>query len=259
MNLLAALLVLAAPALQEKVAIKSNWQKGDKIVRSSVAESTLNVRIIQRDQEREQKVETRKTERRIIHVLEAADGKPTKLIYDCEEDIEARKPSEDSDWVTAERPLHGRKITVSLVEGKETLEDADQIPERELKRITLEDRSALLYPKDPVAVGDSWEVPSADVRKFLGNDEMTKGSCSVKLAEVKDVDGRRCAILTAKLDISGRTSNGLDATVKLEGDAVVWLERGYMLSFKAKGTSTASGPTVKAEGPITLEMTTKVE
>jgi major membrane immunogen (membrane-anchored lipoprotein) len=256
MNLLAALLVLAAPALQDKVTFKFNPQKGDKLAMNGV--STIKLPMTMPDGssgELEQKI----TNKRVTHYLEVADGKLTKVLYDCQEEMqETKQPGMDSS-MGQEMPLHGRKITVEKRDGKLVREGADDVEEKALKELTLEDKPSRLFPKNAVAVGDSWDVAPEDVKAFLEGDPFQKGTIKCKLTELKTVDGRKCAVINAKLDLAGTDENGMELGLVMEGDAIIWLDRGYMLSLKAKGKMTLKSPMFNGEGPATFEVTQKVE
>jgi hypothetical protein len=108
-----------------------------------------------------------------------------------------------------------------------------------------------------VAVGDTWEAPAEAVKRLLRDGHYESGSVSLKLLEVKDVDGVRCAVIHTALALKGTEAGGF--SLKVEGPAVIRLDRGYLMSFTAKGTGTLERDGLKGEGPITIDMTSKVE
>ena len=100
---------------------------------------------------------------------------------------------------------------------------------------------------------------------FLGSEEgeLKDAKIKFKLKEVKEVDKKRCAILTGKLEAKGTAEGDMTFTANLDLDLVIWLDRGYLLSAKGKGKVTIKGDndqmTISGEGPMTMDLTSKVE
>jgi hypothetical protein len=80
---------------------------------------------------------------------------------------------------------------------------------------------------------------------------------------VKEIDKRRCAILKVTIDLTSTAPNDAEVGAKIEGDAIIWIERGMILEFKGKGKITLKGDndemSMTGEGKITLDFTSKVE
>jgi len=132
--------------------------------------------------------------------------------------------------------MHGRKITLSMKDGMLLREGADGLEEKQLKKLELADRTGLIFPKTPVAPGDSWVVEGEEVRRFLASDgDLKEAKIKVTLLEVKEIDGRRCAVLNALIELIGKAKG----TVAMKSENA---------QFKMSG-----------EGPMILERTMKVE
>jgi hypothetical protein len=251
----------AAPAAGPKdvVSLKSDPRKGDAIETASLFTMKMAIDVGEGAEKQTVEMQSKSTEKRTLHILEAADGKATKVLYDCREEIEEEKQPGAEDWTRKEQPLHGRKVTVFMRDGALAYEGADELDPSQLKDLTLDDKNAHLFPKKPVAVGDRWDVSDEDAKAFIQADPFDKARISMKLLEVKELDGHRCAVLGAKLELSGKDESDSNIVVKLEGKMVVRIDRGYLMSLSARGTMTITGNGYKGEGPVTLEMTAKVK
>ncbi|MBI3857310.1 MAG: hypothetical protein HY293_16610 [Planctomycetes bacterium] len=265
MKLLSLALALAlALAPQDKITLKFNPKKGDKLQKTEKMEMSMKAKVVAGDQEQEIEFEQRDVQKATLEYAEVADGAVTRSVFDCQEHVEAKKGPPTLQWEKSEKPLHGRKIALSMKDGKLVREGAEGLEEKVLNKLDLADRSSRIFPKNPVAPGDAWELQGDDVRKFLGADnDLKDAKVKVKFLSVKDVDGRKCAILNAVLDLVGKAEGDVDLTVKIDTEVVVWIERGYTLSVKGKGSVTMKAENAQfklnGQGPMTLEMTSKVE
>jgi hypothetical protein len=167
------------------------------------------------------------------------------------------------EWKRKDNPMHGRKVTISMKDGKLVREGAEGLKEKELKNLDLEDKDSRILPKEPVRVGEEWEVKGEDVRKYLGDEDITDGKMKLKVVSIKEIDKRRCAMIQGTFDLVGKVEGNIDLSLKLEADIVVWVDRGYTLSVKGKGKVTlkgdGGGAPMSGEGPITIDVSTKVE
>jgi hypothetical protein len=259
---LAAILALAPG--QDKVTLKFNPKKGDKLSKVEKNEMAIHATVTANGQEQKLEFGQRESETSTIEYLEVADGAPTKAIVSYKEAIEEKKGPQGDEWEKTEKPLHGRKITVTKAEGKIVTEGADGLDEKTKKKLDLSDRTSKLFPKTPVGPGDSWDVAGDEVRSFMEGDETLKDAkIKMKFVEIKDIDGKRCAVLNAVMDLAGKAPGEIDVVVKLEAEVVVWIERGYALKVAGKGKMTMKGANdqfqMKGEGPMSLEIITKVE
>lgn len=259
---LALLALLAVP--QDKVTFKFHPQKGDKLVKNEKTEMAVKAKVVAGDQEQTIEFEQKGVERTTSEILEVADGAVVKALLTVHEDVEEKKGPPTMLWEKMEKPLHGRKITLTQKDGKVEHEGIEGLEEKVVKKLTLTDKTSRIFPKTAVAPGDQWEVRGEDVREFLGaDDDVKEGTIKVKLDSVKEIDGRRCAVLKTTIEMSGKAQGAIDLAMKLEADVVVWLDRGYALSVKGKGSLTmkAENPQFKmsGEGPMSLDIVTKVE
>lgn len=265
MKLAALAMVLFVLPQDEKITLKFAPKQGDKVTRTAKSELKMVTEFEVRGMVQEIEFEHRTTEKLVTEYAAVAEGKVERKVYDFKESYEEKKaPPNPEQWDRTDKPVHGRKISVSVKDGKTVHEGAEGLPEKELKKIPLEERAARIFPKHPVAVGDSWEVKDEDVREFLESDaEIKSAKLKLKLSAIKEIEKRRCAVLTAALEMEGRGPQEVGLTVKLEGELVVWIERGYVLDFKGKGKVTMKGTNdqfaMSGEGTLSMEQSSKVE
>jgi hypothetical protein len=257
----ALLALLALP--QDKVTLKLNPKKGDKLTKTEKTEMAVKAKVVAGDQEQPLEFEQKGLERTTTEIQEVADGAVTKVLMICHEDVEEKKGPPTGQWEKSEKPLHGRKITLTQREGKLVREGVEGLEEKVVKKLTLTDRTIHIYPKTPVAPGDKWEVSGEDVREFLGDDELKEGKIKLKLDAIKDIDGKKCAVMQAAIEVSGKAEGDIGLTVKLDVEVIVWVDRGYPLSVKGKGTVSMKAENAQfkltGEGPMSLDIVTKVE
>ena len=249
---------------QDKITLKFNPKQGDKFVKTDLTEMSIKSKVVAQGQEQELQIDQKQTQKSKLEYVEVTGGAVTKAVLVCEEDLEERKGPPSNQWDKKERSMHGRKVTMSMKDGALVREGAEGLDEKQLKKLDLFDRTSLIYPKTPVGPGDSWEVQGEDVRRFLGADgDLREAKIKLTLVEVKDIDGKRCAVLKAVLELVGKAKGDVDIATKLDADVIVWIERGYALSVKGKGIVTMKAEnaqfSMKGEGPMTLEKTLKLE
>jgi len=263
MKILAFAIAAALLTQQDKVTLKFNPKKGDKLVRTEKSEMQIKAKIVAGEQTQDIEIEQKGSEKAVIEYQEVADGRVTKLHIDQQEDVEEKKEPGSMEWTKEEKPMHGRKVTVELKDGKIVRTGTDGLEEKDVKKLVLDDPTIYLLTKEPVAVGDTWKVEGENVKKFLRDDDLTEGTITMKLLEIKEIDKRRCAVLSAVLDVKGKTDNDVEVAAKLDCEVVIWIERGYALSVKGKGKVSMSASNeqfkMEGEGPITLDISVKVE
>lgn len=262
MNCALAALWLLSLVQEEKVLLKVQAKEGDKLTRIEKGTMKLLGKVTAGKEVENIDFEQRSSEKKTIEVLSVEDGKPTKVTYDVEEDVEEQKERSGTGFKRIEKPLHGKKVTVSLQDGKKVVEGAEGLDEETIQSLRLDDKFSRLYPKRPVAIGESWEVTGKDLQAAMEQETMD-GKVLLKLLEVKEIDQRRCAILEATFDVKGKDKQGIDLGMKLNGEIVVWLDRGYTLRIRIKGTvrmeATSVQMKMEAEGPMEAEITFTVQ
>lgn len=261
---LAATLVLALLPAQDKVTLRFNPKKGDKLTRTELNEMSMKAKVSAGGQDQELEFGQRENQESTLEYLDVADGAVQRAVITFKKDVEEKKGPQGPDWEKTERPLQGRKITLSMADGKLVRNGAEGLDDKVLKKIDLADRTSRIFPKNPVAPGDAWEVQGDDVRAFLaGDDNLKDAKIKVKFLAVKEIDSRRCAVLNAALEVTGKAEGDVDLHIKVDAEVVIWIERGYALSVKGKGTVTMQAENaqfkMKGEGPMSMEITSKLE
>ncbi len=138
-------------------------------------------------------------------------------------------------------PLQGRKITISMKDGKLVHEGAEGLDEKFLKNLRLDDDQTFYLPRRPVALGDSWEVDPSEFRGTLmvrfNVLDLPSGKVLLTLKEVKEIDHRMCAVIGTSLELRTKAIE-----FRMAGELIIWLDRGYVLSNKAAGTTKMNMP-----------------
>jgi len=165
------------------------------------------------------KVEGGRLERKVIQFEDA---------YVEELDVHTMK------YIRREDPLKDRKVTVLLREGKEALEGVDGLPDHVRKTLTLVDPLTRLLPEKPVRPGDSWEISGEGLRRIFASGDFTERKIVITLRAVKEIEGRRCALLGTKYDVQGKAP-GVQMDLQLTGELTVWIDRGYVLAMSQEG------------------------
>src|SRR6266850_2824108 len=259
MKLLALAIALFLVPQDEKITLKFNPKKGDKLIGTQKMELQLKIKTEIGDKIQEIEFEQRGSTKVVREFAEVADGQVTKMVFDCTESYEEkRQPPAMLEWTRTDDPLHGRKVTISIKDGQVVREGADGLAEKDLRKLDLKSPSSFIFPKQPVAVGDSWEVKGDAIRELLAaGEEIKEGKIKLKLTAVKEIDKRRCAVLSAALEATGKAEGEVEFTVKADLEVVIWIERGYMLSAKGRGKVNLKGEneqmSMTGEGPITIE------
>src|SRR5262245_51924186 len=128
LHAVALLALLALP--QDKVTLKFNPKTGDKLTKTEKTEMAVKAKVVSGDQEQPIEFEQRGLERVTTEFLEVADGVVVKGVLTYHEDVEEKKGPPTMQWEKSEKPLNGRKITISnLKEGKLVREGVEGLEE----------------------------------------------------------------------------------------------------------------------------------
>src|SRR5688572_3421693 len=135
MKILALVVALFLLPQEGKIALKFNPKKGDKLNRTQKMEMQIKIKIEAGGGEQEMEVEHRGTEKTVIEYADVADGKPTKIVTDYVENYEESKSPPTMEWTRKDDELHGRKITVSMKDGKLVREGVVGLKEKQLEKL----------------------------------------------------------------------------------------------------------------------------
>src|SRR5258706_4489036 len=230
MPLLLLAFALALVPSQDKITLKFKPKEGDKLVKSERTEMSVQAKVVAGEQEQELQFEQKDSQKMTMEFAEVANGAVARSVLVWQTHLEEKKGPPTGEWIKKEMPLQGRTITLSMKDGLLVRDGADGLDEKLIKKLDLADRSSRLFPKTPVAPGDTWEVEGEDVRKFLAADnDLKDAKVKVKLLEVKEIDGRRCAVLNTAMELAGKGKGEVDLTIKLDAEVIIWIERGYTL------------------------------
>jgi hypothetical protein len=185
---------------------------------------------------------------------EVVDGRPVRTTVQVEQDTETvvREGKEEH----IERPLHGRRVTMTVKDGVVAYTGADRLSANAKSNLTKADEYYAFLPKTPVAVGDSWELKDGELKSAFSDHASVAGRLTMRLTAVRDVDGQRCGVVSLKGEVRGRKP---DSVLALEGELIVRVDGGIILSMQTRGDLrfTEAGRE-NARGQVTLDMTTTV-
>ena len=213
MNLLVALLLVLAPQEKEKITLKWNPVQGDVV--TSTDKTSLEAKGTAQGQELE--FTNKSTKKTVTTFTTVKDGKVVKKTIEFKESTEeGRQPGQDEEE-KKEMDLHGKTVTLMEKDGKLVLEGADDVDEKETKKLKLDEGWSHFLPGKEIAVGDSWEITGDALKKAMEDEEFDGGKVTFKLKEVKEINKVKCAVLAATFDVQGTAQDGqIKLKLKLE-------------------------------------------
>lgn len=146
----------------------------------------------------------------------------------------------------------GDKAIISVEKGVISAEDRADL-------VDVFSHSVSYVPKQPISVGEAWDVDAAGLRRAFG---LEKGTASLQgvAAELVSFAGHPCIRIHYVGDFGGVLKDGkLNTHITLEGDGFYALDLKRLLATKLKGpitmhsTADDAGPSV--EGTITADET----
>ena len=141
----------------------------------------------------------------ITEVTKVKDG----VITEYTETITAYEIQSDSQFLdeqNSERkttPLLNAVVTYTLIDG-EYIPDLPDATEEQLEELDADLYSdAELYPKQPVKIGESWELDEAAIAAILDQpvDGEGEGKGRLKFVGVEDFNGEPCAVIEGELEL----------------------------------------------------------
>lgn len=192
---------------------------------------------------------TRGGQRLVIEMSGVEKGALTRKTVNVVDSYIETKDVQTNKYIRKDDAVQGRTITISMAGGREQRTGGDGVPEPELKALAFVDPLTRLYPDKAVAVGDSWDISGDGLKQFFPGGDFTDGRILVTLREVRDVDGRKCALLATKYDVSGKMPDGVSRQLELSGTLTVWIERGYILAMTQSGRLKTTGADPKTQQP----------
>lgn len=228
MTMIAALIL--ALAAQDRVTLKFQPGEGDTCTLNSMTTMELKAKVAGA---KPAEMTFRNFKLCTTEYLEVKDGAVVRKLIEVTDDTDEHVA--DGVKQRSKNPTAGKKITVTIKDGKHAYEGAGDIDEKTLRRVADEDKFYQLLPKKEVAAGDSWTLTGKDLKEAFIASGPVEGSIGLTLKELREIDGRRCAVITMKWDIKGPAEDGSVLAVTLEGELTVDVKRGYLLSMRGNG------------------------
>ena len=192
---------------------------------------------------------TRGGQRLVVEMSGVDNGALTRKTVKVVDSYMETKDPQTNKYIRKDDTVQGRTITISMQGGREQRTGGDGVPEPELKALAFVDPLTRLFPEKPVAVGDSWDISGEGLKQFFPGGDFSEGRILVTLREVRDIDGRKCAVLATKYDVSGKMPDGVARQLELSGTLTVWIERGYILAMTQSGRLKITGADPKTQQP----------
>ncbi|HTF57239.1 MAG TPA: hypothetical protein VK661_08400 [Planctomycetota bacterium] len=231
------LLSLLQEPVGEKVTLEARPKEGDKL---AVVESWDNT-FAGKLGDDPLFLRSRGGRRIQVEVAGVQGSRITRKVVQVEDSYREDQDVQTSKFVRQEDGLKGRKVTITLRDGKEERTGLDGVPDEAQKTLTLDDPLTGLFPTGPVRVGDSWEIAGDGLKKIFAGGDFTEGKITVRLREVKEVDGRKCAVLGTVWEVRGKNPDGFTRELRQTGTITVWIERGYVMGMDQKGVLKTTG------------------
>jgi hypothetical protein len=209
-------------------------------------------------------------------ILEAADGKPTKMRRVVETDVtdSVTELMGQSEKDTEKDPLHGETIVMMLADGEWTAELEEGTP-TEAQRESLADLSqglfVSIYPDRELEVGEQWTVPQEALLLMADADaENVQGTMTCTLTAIEEYKGEQCALVDYDLEVSfddtSTKGQELNSKFTLSGKVYRSLDSHLDLLNEGSGTVTWSGTMTEGgqsmafsgTGPMTLKETLEI-
>ncbi len=259
MKAFALLLALLVAAPQDKITLKPNEAKGDKISHQSTTKVSIKIDM----QGQEIPVDSTSITKQVREIHEAVDGRATRLTLETTEEV--TKSSSPMGVQEQNGPLHGLKVTYKIVDGKPVVETPEKLAEAAVAALEI-GRHYKFLPKTPVGLGESWEIKGQDAVDLFGKkgEKVISAKVVNTLKEVKELDGKKVAVITSKIEVKqvGQPEGApMEQTItfKAEGENIVLIEKGLSISVKMKGSmDLVMGPedeegALKGSGTIEIE------
>ncbi|BCU76577.1 hypothetical protein [Luteolibacter sp. LG18] len=205
------------------------------------------------------------------HVEHVSAEKIKRLLTAAEKSEKMTMNGQERPHEAEPNPLLNVPVTLSKADGEWTATiDGGKEPtaaqEKELSRkekAMRKDEDVDMYGTVPRKVGDSWEVDASKALPFSEDEKDTQGTLKLTFKAVEEFQGKKCARLEGAMEMTGKTNQGQNITMK--GNVIVFrsIEDREDLKVTITGTMGMSGEipngSMSMDGDLTMELTTKME
>ena len=192
---------------------------------------------------------TRGGRRLTVEMAKVEGGRLARKVMKVDDAYIEQQDAITGKFVRKDEAIQGRTATIERRDGREERSGLDGVPDSEARTLGLEDPLTRLYPDKPVSIGDTWEISGEGIKKFFPAGDFTEGTIVVTLRDVKEVDGRKCALIGTTYVVSSKDGDGVIRELRLQGTLTVWLDRGYILAMAQSGRMTTTGGDPKKNVP----------
>ncbi len=178
-----------------------------------------------------------------VEVLKSTDGVPTSLKITFDESCEGTADMTGRPQQKVPFAYAGKTVTITRgADGKVTDDFEGQVDPGSANELhSMIEQEGVIFPKNPVAVGDEWPADAAGLAKlFQLQGPNDKGGMTLKLLGVKDVGGRPTAEVKVSLAMF-KDQQGMKFKMISQGTALVDLQTGHAVKTDMKGTNSMTG------------------
>ncbi|CAN5439214.1 hypothetical protein BH09PLA1_BH09PLA1_19450 [soil metagenome] len=228
---------------QDRVALRPNLPAGANwsFVQNETADMSSSYKANGQSQDMKQKVQRKISGN--VQVLESINGKPTALRVTFDRDCGGVMDNGQGQQMPMPFPMAGKTINVKIDAQGNLTHDAGQLNPDDLQELSsIAESDDAFLPKQPVAIGESWQPDIATLaRKWQLDPQNSKIGVKMTLREVRDMGGRRVALVDAVLDVSGEMPGGMTGGRSMAGTTLIDLETGKAIQMQAQGKMSMSG------------------
>ena len=188
------------------------------------------------------------------------DGHVTKLRRKTLEWSLKRQAPGDTALRTVPRGTVGKTIVLRRTELGTEYDEADGLPEEEVKANQLGTLEALISsPAEPVAVGAQWPIDGNSIVEYFGGDagdRALKVRTASGTGRLEAIDPGRVARVSVKIDVHGSFRQLLDVDVVMVMKLTVTLDLdngGRPMAFGAHADGRILGQVDRATGPASYD------
>jgi len=257
---------------------RSEWKKGDAITSKLDVDGKLTVAMTVKGEVVQQfdQVDHEVTRKKRV-VLAVGDDGPTKISVHYDEVVEVQQMAgvDDPD-APGPSPLANKSFVIEKGEkGVKVTDDDGAVVGEDLAALVREkelshdeslehgfDRIAALVSDRDRKIGEKIEIPGDVALEIAGGGEDLKDArMRLRLAEVRDVDGAKCAVFATELKLSGTAgADEYKTSIALEGEILIRIDGARFVGAELAGRITVDGAvstdettvTVAGEGPLKI-------
>ncbi len=178
-----------------------------------------------------------------FEVLKIADGVPTSVKITFDEASETVADMTGQPQRKMPFPYAGKSVTLTRAADGSVSDDFDgKVDPAAMNELhSMIEQEGVIFPKEPVAIGDEWPADPKMLAKLLMlQGPQDKGGMTLKLLSVKEIGGRPTAEMKVSL-AAFKEQQGMTFKMISQGVALIDLKTGHTIKTDMKGTTSTTG------------------